>query len=138
MTYIDPAWRSHPVITRTYNITSLIDGLIGVNKFDFGVWAHNPTHGGDRDYIVARFDKIEIMYNTSEKYEIGTLEFDYRAIDPNGWTSGTGDLQSTLDLSEWAQFDAMLILAPDVGDDTLSGIAKDTWPFWSCSTATCT
>ncbi len=81
ITYNDPMKLSHDFISRTYNITSLIDGLVGINKIDFGAWAHNPSHGGDADYIFVLFDSIEIMYNASDKYEIATLDFDYKAID---------------------------------------------------------
>ena len=70
-------------ISMTFNITSQIDGLRGVNKFDFGAWAKNPTTG-DEDKIRLRFHSIEILYNTSDKYEIAKLEFDYKALDNSG------------------------------------------------------
>ncbi|MFX1425091.1 MAG: hypothetical protein ACFFBE_01465 [Promethearchaeota archaeon] len=74
---------SHSTISRTYNITDLIDGLIGINKFDFGIWAKNPSHSGDDDKIIAKFESVEFMFNTSEKYEVASLEFDYKCIDEN-------------------------------------------------------
>ena len=79
--YDNPNYLDHEVISRTYNITDLIDGLVGINKFDFGVWAKNPTHGDDKDQIIAKFHSIEIIYNTSNKYEVAYLEFDYKCID---------------------------------------------------------
>ncbi|MFW9902446.1 MAG: hypothetical protein ACFFDY_14360, partial [Candidatus Thorarchaeota archaeon] len=72
---------SHGTISRTYNITDLINGLVGINKFDFGVWAKNPSHYGDRDMILANFESIEIMFNTSTKYEVATLSYKYKLID---------------------------------------------------------
>jgi hypothetical protein len=72
---------SHNTISRTYNITDLIDGLVGINKFDFGIWAKNPSHSGDDDIIVAKFESIEFMFNISDKYEVASLEFDYKCID---------------------------------------------------------
>ncbi|MHA2344810.1 MAG: hypothetical protein ACXADW_23405, partial [Candidatus Hodarchaeales archaeon] len=72
---------SHNTISRTYNITDLINGLVGINKFDFGVWAKNPSHKGDQDLIVANFESIEIMFNTSVKYEVATLKYRYKLID---------------------------------------------------------
>ncbi|MFW9785925.1 MAG: hypothetical protein ACFFFB_26810, partial [Candidatus Heimdallarchaeota archaeon] len=71
----------HDSISRTYNITDLIDDLVGINKFDFGIWAKNPSHSGDVDFINAKFDSIEFMFNTSNKYEVASLEFDYKCID---------------------------------------------------------
>ncbi|MHA1273557.1 MAG: Ig-like domain-containing protein [Promethearchaeota archaeon] len=79
LVYNDSSFLRHGVITRTYNITDLIDRLTGVNKFDFGVWAKNPTVG-DTDIIVANFHSIEIRYNISTKYEVASLEFDYKMI----------------------------------------------------------
>jgi len=49
---------SHSTISRTYNITDLVDGLVGINKFDFGAWARNPSQGGDHDAIVVNFDPV--------------------------------------------------------------------------------
>ena len=74
---------SHSTITRTYDITDLVDGLVGVNKFDFGAWAKNPSQGGDRDTIIVNFESIEIMFNTSTKYEIARLNYRYKLIDNN-------------------------------------------------------
>jgi hypothetical protein len=72
----------HDYITRTYEITDLINGTIGINKFDFGGWAKNPSHSGqDTDNMLIRFDSVELMYNVSDKYEIAQLDFDYRLID---------------------------------------------------------
>ncbi|MHA2283774.1 MAG: Ig-like domain-containing protein [Promethearchaeota archaeon] len=76
----------HNSVSRTYNITDLIDGLIGINKFDFGIWAKNPSHGGDLDIISAKFESIEFMFNTSNQYETASLEFDYKCIDEDGNT----------------------------------------------------
>ncbi len=78
MMYTNPAYLVHSRITRTYNVTSLVNGLTGLSKFDFGAWAHNPTHAGDPDRIIARFHYIEIGYNTSDKYEVARLDFDYQ------------------------------------------------------------
>ncbi|MFW9784679.1 MAG: hypothetical protein ACFFFB_20535, partial [Candidatus Heimdallarchaeota archaeon] len=72
---------SHGTVSRTYNITNLIDGLIGINKFDFGIWAKNPSHLGDVDLILANFESIEIMFNTSTKYEVASLSYRYKLID---------------------------------------------------------
>ncbi|MHA2120274.1 MAG: hypothetical protein ACW990_03615 [Promethearchaeota archaeon] len=74
----------HDSISRTYNITDLIDGLVGINKFDFGIWAKNPSHSGDIDIISAKFESIEFIFNTSNKYEVASLEFDYKCIDQDG------------------------------------------------------
>ncbi|MFX1567525.1 MAG: hypothetical protein ACFFCV_04060 [Promethearchaeota archaeon] len=71
----------HGTVSRTYNITDLIDGLIGINKFDFGVWAKNPSHLGDEDLILANFESIEIMFNTTTKYEVASLGYRYKLID---------------------------------------------------------
>ncbi len=79
--YNDPSYLSHDYISRTYNITDLIDDCAGDIKFDFGVWAKNPTHDGEIDQIMVKFQKIEIMYNTSNKYEIAAIEFDYSCED---------------------------------------------------------
>ncbi|MHA2397653.1 MAG: hypothetical protein ACXADU_02025 [Promethearchaeota archaeon] len=76
----------HNSISRTYNITDLIDGLVGINKFDFGIWAKNPSHGGDLDIISAKFESIEFLFNTSNQYEVASLEFDYKCIDEDGKT----------------------------------------------------
>ena len=72
---------SHATISRTYEITDLIDGLVGINKFDFGAWAKNPSQGGDHDTIVVNFESVEIMFNTSTKYEIARLDYRYKIID---------------------------------------------------------
>ncbi len=72
---------NHGTISRTYNITDLVNGLLEFNKFDFGVWAKNPTHGGDADLILANFESIEFMVNTSTKYEIASLQYKYKLID---------------------------------------------------------
>ncbi|MFX0082520.1 MAG: Ig-like domain-containing protein [Candidatus Hodarchaeota archaeon] len=72
---------SHDTISRTYNITDLINGLVGINKFDFGIWAKNPSHSGDDDLISAKFESVEFMFNTSAKNEVASLEFDYKCID---------------------------------------------------------
>ena len=74
---------SHDTISRTYNITDLIDGLVGINKFDFGIWAKSPFPYGDEDIINAKFESVELMFNTSAKYEVASLEFDYKCIDEN-------------------------------------------------------
>jgi hypothetical protein len=71
----------HDTISRTYNITDLVDGLVGINKFDFGIWAKSPSHSGDVDIISAKFESVEFMFNTSNKYEVASLEFDYKCID---------------------------------------------------------
>jgi len=77
----------HGTISRTYNITELIDGLVGINKFDFGVWAKSPTHQGDQDLIVANFESIEIMFNTTTKYEVANLKYKYKLIDDDNFGS---------------------------------------------------
>jgi len=74
---------SHSTISRTYDVTDLVDGLVGINKFDFGAWAKNPSQGGDNDAIIVNFESIEIMFNTSRKYEIGRLNYRYKVIDNN-------------------------------------------------------
>jgi len=74
---------SHSTISRTYNITDLIDGLVGFNKFDFGAWAKNPSQAGDDDTLILNFESIEIMFNTSRKYEIARLNYRYKLIDNN-------------------------------------------------------
>ncbi|MHA1291677.1 MAG: hypothetical protein ACTSQJ_03290 [Promethearchaeota archaeon] len=83
LVYNNSDFLDHDIITRTYNITRLIDGLVGINKFDFGVWAKNPSLG-EEDDIEAEFYSIEISFNTSTKYEVGSLEFDYKAVDVLG------------------------------------------------------
>ncbi|NMC04366.1 MAG: hypothetical protein GYA24_04100, partial [Candidatus Lokiarchaeota archaeon] len=80
ITYNNPLILNHNRITRTYNVTRLVNGLVGVNKIDFGAWCSNPTHAGDPDRIIARFHYIEIAYNTSDKFEVARLEFDYQCI----------------------------------------------------------
>nr|MDO8086140.1 hypothetical protein [Candidatus Sigynarchaeum springense] len=80
MAYTNPAYLTHPRITRTYNVTRLVNGLIGATKIDFGVWCANPTKQGDQDRIIARFHYVELSYNTSNRYEIARLDFDYRCI----------------------------------------------------------
>jgi len=72
---------SHSTISRTYNITDLVDGLVGFNKFDFGAWAKNPSQGGDPDTIIVNFESIELMFNTSTKYEVARLNYRYKIID---------------------------------------------------------
>ncbi|MHA1715665.1 MAG: hypothetical protein ACTSXP_08465, partial [Promethearchaeota archaeon] len=92
--YDDSGHLDHSVISRTYNITDLIDG-IGINKFDFGVWAKNPTHSGDNDEIIARFHTIKIHYRTARKYEIASFRFDYACINNNPFSNiGTPDPDS--------------------------------------------
>ena len=76
-----PGYINHDTISRTYNITDLINGLVGINKFDFGIWAKNPTQEGDQDLIVANFESIEIMFNTTTKYEVAALHYKYKLID---------------------------------------------------------
>jgi hypothetical protein len=71
----------HGTISRTYNITDLVNGLLEFNKFDFGVWAKNPTHEGDADPILVNFESVEFMVNTSTKYEIASLQYKYKLID---------------------------------------------------------
>ncbi|MGV9198930.1 MAG: Ig-like domain-containing protein, partial [Promethearchaeia archaeon] len=71
---------TNELVTRTFNITRQIDGLVGANKFDFGAWAKNPSKT-DEDRIVVDFHSVELMYNVSNKYEIGEIEFDYKAIN---------------------------------------------------------
>ncbi|MFX0010599.1 MAG: hypothetical protein ACFE9R_09810, partial [Candidatus Hermodarchaeota archaeon] len=71
----------HDTISRTYDITPLINGLVGINKFDFGVWAKNPTQQGDQDLIVANFESIEFLFNTTTKYEVANLKYRYKLID---------------------------------------------------------
>ena len=71
----------HGTISRTYNITNLVNGLLEFNKFDFGVWAKNPSHEGDPDSILANFESIEFMMNTSAKYEVASLQYKYKLID---------------------------------------------------------
>ncbi|TFG24821.1 MAG: hypothetical protein EU533_01775, partial [Promethearchaeota archaeon] len=71
----------HGTISRTYNITDLVNGLLEYNKFDFGLWAKNPTHEGDDDLILANFESIEFMINTSTKYEVASLQYKYKLID---------------------------------------------------------
>ncbi|MHA1485719.1 MAG: hypothetical protein ACTSSC_00935, partial [Promethearchaeota archaeon] len=88
---------SHSTITRTYDITNLIDGLVGVNKFDFGAWAQNPSQGGDRDMIIVNFESVEIMFNTSTKYEIARLNYRYKLID--GKNLGINPFKFANDLS---------------------------------------
>ena len=73
----------HGFITRTYNITRHLNNRVGENTFDVGVWAKNPTHLGDDDLIFAKFSSIEIMYNTTDKYEVAELEFDLEVTDNN-------------------------------------------------------
>ncbi len=80
----------HGIISRTYNITRLIDKTVGINKFDFGAWAKNPSQG-DADDLIVNFYSLEIKYNTTDKYEIATLEFIYKAIDKKGTLPGSGD-----------------------------------------------
>ncbi|MHA1239536.1 MAG: hypothetical protein ACTSQU_01965 [Promethearchaeota archaeon] len=75
---------SHSTISRTYNITDLINGLVGFNKFDFGAWAKNPSQEGDDDTIIVNFESIEIMFNTSKKYEVARLNYRYKLIDNKG------------------------------------------------------
>ena len=72
---------SHSTISRTYNITDLVDGLVGLNKFDFGAWAKNPSQGGDSDRIIVNFESVELMFNTSTKYEVAALHYKYKIID---------------------------------------------------------
>ncbi|MHA1891556.1 MAG: hypothetical protein ACTSYS_11255 [Promethearchaeota archaeon] len=79
--YNNPLFLEHGMISRTYNITDLIDGLVGPNKFDFGAWARNPSHGGDDDRILVKFQSIQIKFNTSNKFEVASLEFDYKCIN---------------------------------------------------------
>jgi len=76
---------NHEIIERTYNITRHLNGREGENTFDFGVWAKNPTHLGDSDTIFAKFRSIEIMYNTTDKYEVAELEFDLKVTDNNDY-----------------------------------------------------
>ncbi|GAG98942.1 unnamed protein product, partial [marine sediment metagenome] len=76
-----PGSINHDTISRTYNITELINGLVGINKFDFGIWAKNPSQQGDEDLIVANFESIEIMFNTTTKYEVAALHYKYKLID---------------------------------------------------------
>jgi hypothetical protein len=76
-----PGCINHDTISRTYNITELINGLVGNNKFDFGIWAKNPTQQGDNDKIIANFESIEIMFNTTTKYEVAALHYKYKLID---------------------------------------------------------
>lgn len=78
--------------------------------------------------------KVTLVSGSTVTVSIGTVTIIGLEI---GETSGTGDLQVTHDLADWAQFDVDLILAPDLGDETLSGMVYDVWPFWSCSTGTC-
>jgi len=78
----------HGYIMRTYNITKLVNGLVGANKFDFGVWCKSPTHNGVPNPILARFNLANIGYNTSNKYEVARLDFDYTAY--NLTSTGTG------------------------------------------------
>ncbi|MEX2755129.1 MAG: hypothetical protein Q6365_007015 [Candidatus Sigynarchaeota archaeon] len=87
--YTNPLHLSHPRITRTYNITSLVNGLAGLNKIDFGVWCANPTWNGDQDRIIARFHYAEISYNTTNKFEVARLEFDYSATSNLTFNIGT-------------------------------------------------
>lgn len=68
----------HGLITRTYNITNLVNGLKGINKLDFGIWTERPNSGDD--IISVYFDSIEIMANCSTKYHAASLEFDYKGI----------------------------------------------------------
>ncbi|NHJ23239.1 MAG: hypothetical protein EAX89_01595 [Candidatus Lokiarchaeota archaeon] len=75
---------NHGTISRTYNITNLINGLVGINKFDFGAWARAPSHGGDEDLISVNFESIEILYNTTTKYEVARLDYSYKLIDVDG------------------------------------------------------
>ena len=75
-----PGSINHDTISRTYNITELINGLVGINKFDFGIWAKNPSQG-DKDIIIANFESIEIMFNTTTKYEVAALHYKYKVID---------------------------------------------------------
>lgn len=85
ITYNNPAHVRHGLITRTYDITSLVDGLVGINKFDFGAWAQHPSKGED-DRMVVRFRRVEFAYQTGDKHEIAVLEFKYRATDTLGPT----------------------------------------------------
>lgn len=72
----------HGFITRTYNITQLLNGAIGRHKFDFGVFAKDPIGEGRFDRIKTVFDSIVLRYNTSDKYEVGTVEIEYSCDDP--------------------------------------------------------
>ena len=87
----------HDTISRTYDITSLINGLVGINKFDFGVWAKNPTQQGDQDLIVANFESIEFLFNTTTKYEVANLKYRYKLIDDD--SSGTNMFKFSNDAS---------------------------------------
>jgi hypothetical protein len=75
-----PGSINHDTISRTYDITELINGLVGINKFDFGIWAKNPSQG-EEDKIIANFESIEIMFNTTTKYEVAALQYKYKLID---------------------------------------------------------
>ncbi|MBD3197703.1 MAG: hypothetical protein GF317_21805 [Candidatus Lokiarchaeota archaeon] len=81
MVYNDSSYERHDYITRTYDVTRLINQTIGINKFDFGIWAKNPTGGGDIDQAIVNFDSIEIKYNITDKYEIAQLDFEYLLVD---------------------------------------------------------
>jgi hypothetical protein len=84
MVYDDSNYLAHAEITRTYDITNLIDGLIGTNKFDFGIWAKTPDKNNPldpSDIIYAKFNSIEIIFNTTDKFEVANIEFDYKFID---------------------------------------------------------
>ncbi|MBY9010107.1 MAG: hypothetical protein KGD74_09610 [Candidatus Lokiarchaeota archaeon] len=100
MVYNDSNYLAHGEITRTYDITNLLDGLIGINKFDFGIWAKSPDKNDpfdSSDKFYAEFNSIEFIFNTTDKYEVANIEFDYKFIDK---ALVYGQYRSELDLLE--------------------------------------
>ena len=82
--------------------------------------------------------KVTLVSGHTERVAIGETTIIGKEI---GEASGTASLQSTMDVSEWAEIDVIITLAPQVvgdGDETLAGMAIDPWPFWGCPMVTCT
>lgn len=78
--------QDHGLVTRTYNITNLIKGLIGEMKIDFGIWAYHPT--SENDEIEVKFDNLQIFANCSKKHKTGSLEFDLKWDDTENFFLG--------------------------------------------------
>jgi len=96
MLYNNSAYLNHPEITRTYDITNVLDYLTGNVEFDFGVWAADPGHQGVTNQIIARFFYLDLYIRTGNKYENARLTFDYKAINNNAIITSTQTLANSI------------------------------------------
>lgn len=67
---------THAEVTRTFDITNLIEGESDSISVDFGIWSTAPTAGDDVWEV--KFDSLRIYANASTRHKIGELKFDFK------------------------------------------------------------